>query len=235
MSMVVCLAWRGAEAATRVSQGAFTSAGKPIRYKWYHPDRSGRAPAVILLHGSGGVGGNTAWMAHYGDTLARSGYNVLAVHYMERTGHTCVADIPTMRTHFRKWLQVVTDSITFIGRRPGVDARRIGVLGLSLGAYLGISTATTDRRVKAVVEYFGGLPGELRTARGRLAPILVLHGTSDRVVPVDEAFSLMGYLDAIKSPYESGIYPSEGHGFSKAAQLDSETRTLRFLHRHLGK
>ena len=231
--LLLLLVHGGAWGLPKVSHGAFTSGGKAIHYTWYQANRSGPSPVVILLHGSGGALGNVGWMSHYGEMLAERGFHVVTVNYMERTGHAFVTGLPTMYANFRAWMEVVADSITLASRKPGVDGRRVGLVGLSLGAYLALSTARRDPRVKAVVEYFGGLPTQMRTGRGPMPPILILHGTSDPVVPVNEAFSLMAYLEQLKSPHESRVYPNEGHGFSPPIQRDSESHALGFLERYL--
>ena len=114
----------------------------------------------------------------------------------------------------------------------GVDAGRIGLLGFSLGAYLALSVASVEPRVKAVVEFFGGIPEELHGFK-RMAPVLILHGEQDRIVPVSEAIRLQQLLQRTGSPYEIKIYPDAGHGFNGLQFLDAGQRTLKFLRKYL--
>ena len=94
---------------------------------------------------------------------------------------------------FPQWLEAIRDAVTYIAERPGVDARRIGVLGVSLGGYLAVALGIEDRRMRAVIELSGGLPlgWEDRVAQG-MAPVLILHGAADTVVPVSEAHGCKG-------------------------------------------
>lgn len=47
------------------------------------------------------------------------------------------------------------------------------------------------------------------------APVLVLHGRSDTIVPAAEATRLVEKLSARKIPVEYVLFPDEGHGFRK--------------------
>ena len=55
-------------------------------------------------------------------------------------------------------MRTVGVAITFAAQPPSVDPDRIGLLGFSLGAYLALSVTWVEPRVKAVVEFFGGMP-----------------------------------------------------------------------------
>jgi dipeptidyl aminopeptidase/acylaminoacyl peptidase len=67
----------------------------------------------------------------------------------------------------------------------------------------------------------------------RLCPVLILHGESDPVVPVSEAYDLEKELQRRDIPYEMKIYPQVGHGFAGETWQDASKRTLAFLTRHL--
>jgi carboxymethylenebutenolidase len=123
--------------------------------------------------------------------------------------------------------------VSFVARQPQVDPERIGLLGFSLGAYLSLSNATIDSRIRAVVEFFGGLPKEMKFFMKRLCPVLILHGGADHTVPVEEAYHLQGVLEKKHIAYEMQIYPGAGHGFSGEIWHDAGLRTLGFLKKHL--
>ena len=93
--------------------------------------------------------------------MAGQGYSVFLLHFFDRTG-TVRADYETTHRHFPDWMRTIGDAITFAAQNPAVDANRIGLLGFSLGAFLALAVASVDPRVKAVVEFFGGLPEELQ-------------------------------------------------------------------------
>ena len=213
------------------TQLTFQSGGKDIRLDCFLPDANGqRFPAVIGLHGSGG---GHASMADPASLLAGQGFAVYVLHYFDRTGTTEIDGLQTIFRHFPVWMETLWDAVSFVARQPRVDAERIGLLGFSLGAYLALSAAAIDSRIQAVVEFFGGMPKEMKLFTRRLCPVLILHGEEDKTVPVEEAYHLQQILEKKQIAYEMQIYPGVGHGFSGEIWRDAGLRTLAFLEKHL--
>jgi dienelactone hydrolase len=212
------------------SEQIFQSGGKEIRLDCFVPEKEGqRFPAVISLHGSGG---GHATMAEPASQLASHGFAVYVLHYFDRTA-TTYADKATIFRNFPLWMKTLWDAVSHVERQAAVDAERIGLLGFSLGAYLSLSSSTIDGRIKAVVEFFGGLPKEIKLFMRRIPPVLILHGEADPTVPVEEAYHLQQVLEKRGAPYEMQIYPDTGHDFSGEVWRDACRRALAFLNRHL--
>lgn len=212
------------------SELTFESGGKAIRMDFYLPAvNRHKLPAVIGLHGSGG---GHATMADPAGLLAEQGFAVYVLHYFDRTG-TESADRQTIFRNFPAWMKTLWDAVSFVEKQAEVDPERIALLGFSLGAYLSLSNASIDKRVRAVVEFFGGLPKEMKLFMRRLCPVLILHGDCDETVPVAEAYHLQEVLQRRNIDYEMKIYPGAGHGFSAEVWQDAKLRTLAFLQRHL--
>ena len=213
------------------SQLAFHSGDKPIRLEAYLPEALGSPlPAVVALHGAGG---NVSGMEQYASTLAAQGFAVYLLHYFDRTG-TESADKPTILRNFPLWMKTLWDAISFVETQPQVDSKRIALLGFSLGAYLSLANSAIDPRVKAVVEFFGGMPKEMHLFMRRLCPVLILHGEADQTIPVEEAYQLQELLEKKSVPYEIKIYPGVGHGFEdEAIWRDAGLRSLQFLQKYL--
>lgn len=213
------------------SQVSFESGGKHIRLDCFLPDANGqRFPAVIGLHGSGG---GHASMADPAILLAEHGFAVYVLHYFDRTGTTEIDGLQTIFRHFPVWMKTLWDAVSFVARQPHIDPDRIGLLGFSLGAYLALSASAIDSRIQAVVEFFGGMPKEMKFFARRLCPVLILHGEQDKTVPVEEAYHLQQLLEKKQIPYEMQIYPEVGHGFTGQTWRDAGLRTLAFLEKHL--
>jgi carboxymethylenebutenolidase len=133
-------------------------------------------------------------------------------------------------------MKTLWDAISFVGAQPQVDRERIALLGFSLGAYLSLANSAIDPRVKAVVEFFGGMPKEMNLFMRRLCPVLILHGEADPTVPVEEAYRLQRLLVKKGIPYEMKIYPGAGHGFEdQTIWRDAGLKSLQFLQRYLAK
>ena len=165
--------------------------------------------------------------------LAEQGFAVYVLHYFDRTGTTGIDGLQTIFRHFPAWMKTLWDAVSFVSRQPQVDPERIGLLGFSLGAYLALSASAIDSRIQAVVEFFGGMPKEMKLFTRRLCPVLILHGEQDKTVPVEEAYYLQQILEKKHIAYEMQIYPGAGHGFSGEIWHDAGLRTLAFLTKHL--
>jgi carboxymethylenebutenolidase len=214
------------------SRSSFESQGKPIVVECFAPDSPGRHPAVVVVHGSGGmlVGGRAFRDA--ARTFADKGYVAHVVHYFDLTG-TLVADPKSMRENFAGWMRVVADGVSYAIRQPNVDPNRVGLVGFSLGSYLSLSLAAYDHRVSAVVDFFGGFPDVLARDLKTLPPVLILHGDADRIVPVSEARELVGLCKEKKVLHELVIYPGQGHGFTGDPARDALLRASDWLDRHV--
>ena len=214
------------------SRSSYESQGKTIVVERFEPKAAGKHPAVLVLHGSGGmlVGGPA--FRGFARELARRGYVAHVVHYFDLSG-TLLADRPMMTARFPEWLLAVADGLTDLAKRPDVDPARIGVAGFSLGGYLSVSLAMFDPRVTAVVDFFGGLPEPLRNDLRSLPPTLILHGDADKIVPVAEARTLETLCRARNIPHEVRIYAGQGHFFTGDDSRDATRRALTFLDTHL--
>ncbi len=191
-----------------------------------------KRPAVIMLHGADGLHGNTQYRAGAA-AMAAAGYRVFLVHYLDRTGERR-ASFATLFQNFVPWMSAVRDAVAHVAAQPGVDANRIGIVGVSLGAALGLAVAGSEKRVRVLVDYFGPLPQGAIASGARLPPTLVLHGEADPIVPVANAYAIENLLKQQGVPHEVKVYPGQGHGFRGAAEADATVRALAFLDRHLG-
>ncbi len=211
------------------SQLTFESGGKTVRLDAYLPEGATSLPAVIALHGAGG---DATGSGKFASLLSEQGFAVFVLHYFDRTG-TEYADKPTILRNFPIWMKTLWETVSFVEKQPAVDRERIALLGFSLGAYLSLANSSIDGRVKVVVEFFGGLPREMKLFMRRLCPTLILHGDADPTVPVEEAYNLQRLLEEKGIAYEIKIYPGEGHGFENEILRDAALRALHFLQKHL--
>ena len=216
----------------------FTSGGRRIRAEWFPagaggaPRAGNASPALLLLHGADGLayGGDRYRLA--AGIVAGSGYHVGLVHYLDRTGDRRV-DYGMLRENYPLWAETVRDGVTWLAEQPDVARDRLGLVGVSLGGALALSTAVSDGRVRAVVEYSGPVPDDLPTSGARLPPTLVLHGEADRIVPVSHARRLESLLQEAGTPHEVQLYPGQGHVLTGPAQFDAASRVAGFLARYL--
>jgi len=212
------------------SQTSFESGGKTIRLDCFLPSGEGQPfPTVIGLYG---FGGGSFSMAEPAGQLAERGFAVYLLHYFDRTGFV-EQEKSAIVLNFPVWMKTLWDAISFVEQQPQVDRERMGLVGFSLGGYLAVCGAAIDPRVKAVVEFFGGMPKEMKLFMRRLCPMLILHGEEDAIIPVSEAHHLREVLEKKNIPHEVRIYPGVGHGFDGEAWKDARMRSLAFLRKYL--
>jgi len=212
-------------------RNSFKSGGTSIAVETFHSPGASPRPAILMLHGADGLGGNAQYRQG-ARAVAAAGFQVHLVHYLDRTGERR-ASFSTLFQNFMPWMSTVQDALAFAAAHPGADGSRIGIVGISLGAALGLAVASTDPRVKALVNYFGPLPQGAVATTSRLPPTLVLHGSADPIVPVANAYAVEALLRQQNVPHEVKVYPGQGHGFRGAAEEDATRRSLAFLQRHL--
>jgi alpha/beta superfamily hydrolase len=82
----------------------------------------------------------------------------------------------------------VKAAISWLASQPLVDSDRLGLLGYSFGAAVALSVACIDARVKAValISLPPG-PSQLSQLKSCNKPKLMVCGTNDFVVPLDQA------------------------------------------------
>jgi carboxymethylenebutenolidase len=240
----------------------FTSGGKEVAVECFAPAAAGKHPALVTLHAVDGIDGDCARLYHAAArACAGRGYLVLLVHYFDRTG-SAKAEVAGYRElfadYFRRkeqtaervrtiealsaaWVEVVRDAVAFARTLPNADGQRVGLVGFSLGGTVALTAAAKhDLKLAALVEFFGTLPRELRSGLKKLPPTLIFHGEEDRVVPVEQAYALVGLLSLRKLAHEAEVYPGVGHMFSLdgkelqwAPFLAARRRTEAFLDKHL--
>ncbi|HSO88596.1 MAG TPA: alpha/beta hydrolase, partial [Draconibacterium sp.] len=114
-------------------------------YKPANYDQSKKYPAVVVAHPNGGVKEQVAGL--YAQRLAESGYIAIAAdasYQGASGGMPRNIDKPANR------IEDIRGMADFITQYAGVDASRIGVLGICGGGGYTLKAAQTDKRFKSV-------------------------------------------------------------------------------------
>jgi carboxymethylenebutenolidase len=199
------------------------------------PPGPGPYPVVALLHGAHPRRVDRRYM-EMGEDLARNGFLTVFVRVYERGR--------TGRGTRAQWRRSVGDALTYAATLPKADPSRMGVVGFSLGAFLALEQSPRDPRIAAAVAFYGGITrGQTDLRLEQMPPVLLLHGTADRIVPARRS------VEAVEQLRESGrtadlvVYPAGRHGFCLNGRGGSEqemvagdawTRAIAFLKVHLG-
>lgn len=191
------------------------------------------APGLLLLHGAGGVEGGERYLRQIAEALAQAGYSTFIVEYFHRT-QTEHASLKEMQEHFELWLETITHAMDFICDQGLADPGKLGAVGYSLGGYLAVAQASRDLRLRAVVEFAGGIDSLFAQEVRRLPPLLIIHGDEDLRVPFLKALELANFARSLGTPVETDFYPGERHVLSAPATQRALANALAFLSKHLG-
>ncbi|MCS4227088.1 alpha/beta hydrolase [Sphingobacterium sp. BIGb0165] len=120
-------------------------------------DSSKKYPAVVVAHPNGGIKEQTAGL--YAQRLAEAGYITIAADaaYQGASGGTPRhTDRPQFRT------EDVRGMADFISSYSGVDANKVGALGICGGGGYTLKAAQSDKRLKAIATLSMFNSGEVR-------------------------------------------------------------------------
>lgn len=169
----------------------------------YDADPDRRWPLVLFLHGAGERGSDLDLAALHGPPkLADAGQEFPFILVTPQCGASSqwVAELST--------LAVLLDEVVAAHR---VDAARISVTGLSMGAYGTWSLAVRyPDRFAAIAPVCGGL--WLQSAAPiRSLPVWAFHGDADDVVPISATEHIVTELRSLGADVQFTRYPGVGH------------------------
>ena len=128
---------------------------------------------------------------------------------------------------------------------PGARADRIGLYGISRGGHAALWAASTGAGVQAVVaDAPAHTPAiNLRPAStldvltGLAAPVLIMHGTADKEIPVEQSREYERAALALGKPLAVVYFEGVGHMVSLTtdSQVEARQRGIAFLREHLLK
>jgi hypothetical protein len=205
---------------------------------WYLPGQSGR-PVIAYFHGNGGhIGYRFERLLRF----AREGYGVLMLEYRGYGGNP---GNPTEAGFYADG----REALAFL-EREAVVPKRLVLYGESLGSGVAVELAAQHEIAALILEapptsvaevaqcHFPYVPAtrlvidrfDALSRIGRVkAPILILHGERDRVVPIRFGRAL---FNAAPEPKEGWFVPEAGHeDIVRYGGLDA---AVAFIERRLG-
>ena len=223
----------------KTTNESFKSGGHDVALEVFMPASSGRNPGVLILHGSFGLKPQyRADIVSFAEAFAMIGIAASIPHYLDSTEDGTTSGIDIMKLIPEKrpsWRQACSDALTLMANDARFDAKRLGILGFSLGGNLALSLAMAPpagTNLKCIVDFFG--PTQLLENRwSKLPPVLIFHGTEDDSVDLSASVHLVAQLEkAGKKKGQDYIfekYKDEGHGFKDPKLTKSRVRTVEFI------
>ena len=192
-----------------------TGDGDSVRAWVVYPERSTKAPVVIVVHE---IFGLSSWVRGVADQLAADGFiaiapDLLTMKNLPDGPDSVVAPLATaaIRTLDAGWVQKQLDAVARYGTSLPAATQKYGIVGFCWGGGVSFAHAVHAPGLGASVVYYGVSPKTADLVSVR-APVLGLYAGNDARVdatipPADTA------LRAVGRTYTYSIYPGAGHGF----------------------
>jgi dienelactone hydrolase len=213
-------------------------------YEGYYAPAAADAPMVLLIHDWDGL---TDYEVIRSEMLAQMGYTVFAadlfgagvrptkVEDKRRLTGELYQDRPKMRALISGALEKA--------KSLGANTGKAVVMGYCFGGTAVLEYARSGADMKGFVSFHGGLstPAGQNYAKTR-GKLLILHGSADTVVTLDEFAQLAKELEQAGVPHEMITYGGAPHAFTvfgseryrKDADMKSWRRFSEFLADTLG-
>ena len=223
-----------------------TGGGDSLRVWVVYPERSSKAPVVVVVHE---IFGLSSWIRGVADQLAADGFiaiapDLLTMKNLPDGPDSVVAPLAqtAIRTLDPAWVQKQLDAVARYGMSLPAAQKKYGIVGFCWGGGVSFAHAVHSPSLGASVVYYGVSPKTTDLPSVR-APVLGLYGGNDARVdatipPADSALRALGRI------YVPTIYTGAGHGFLRqqtgmdsanmAATRQAWPATIAWFRKYLG-
>jgi dienelactone hydrolase len=213
-------------AALEVKPVDYNNAGKKFQgLVAYDNSQSGNRPGILMVHDWMGISEKTKPQI---ERLAQLGYVVFAVDVYGKGDSPKNAEeagklagvFKKDRILFRARLQ---RGLEMLKKQPGVDVKKIAVVGYCFGGTGALELARTGTDIKAVVSFHGGLDSPRPEDGKRIkARVLALHGADDPFVLPEDLAAFEREMRESKIDWQLVKYGGAVHSFTdKSAGTDN--------------
>lgn len=191
--------------------------------------KTGRRPAIVLLHGCGGLRDSRGRLAarhrDWAERFTAWGLVVLAPDSFGPRGISRLCELKDRP--IQPWGERSNDAydaLRYLVARADVDPTRVFVLGWSHGSSTVMGAMRSDavgRRhaepaFRAGIAFYPGCTQPLRQPNYETsAPLLILHGANDDWAPVAPCVELARRSIGAHWPIQTTVYPGAHHGFDQ--------------------
>ena len=238
MMMAVVVLANAASATDIAGQKLVLSAQeRQVQVTYFRAPGNDPRPAALLLHGANGFDSQIANYDAYAAALANHGIDAYLVYYYSNADQASMAGgVDIFAKRYLAWAKLIGDLAADLRKEKDSNGK-IGLIGFSNGGILASTVSARDPDISAAVIYYGTPPFEIAGPVTRFAPLLILHGDADTIIPVEQGRRLAALAKQLGGTAELVVYPGERHGFGAhldtANGADSLDRTIAFLQRQL--
>jgi dienelactone hydrolase len=186
------------------------------------PKATGPVPALVLMHGLGGLAGPTGTnIRKWAGTFASWGVAAFVVDSFGPRGLTSIANDPSKLS---SWAPVADalSALQTLAADPRIDNSRIGIVGWSGGGRAAFLTALDtvrksvikdERKFALHVTFYGPADLQYRDRATDQSPMLFLHGEADDFTPIGPTREFADWAQSKGSAVTFITYPKTYHDF----------------------
>ncbi|WP_422029167.1 dienelactone hydrolase family protein [Roseovarius sp.] len=255
LALLTCLAAPAlAEPVNFPAETSYDGTPVTLEASLHLPDGPGPHPAVILMHGCGGLQPSVAEALDlHAEALNAAGFAALILDSFGPRGigggHVCET-YERLGDARRYRMQDARDAKAYLANRPKIDSANIFAMGQSNGGSVTIRLSQRNtREFRALAAYYPwcGAFNRLGSNATLTTPLIVFGGDADDWVPPDDCTT----ITAEGAEYAVHIYPGAAHSFdlqipeqrfqghlvgnNAAAENDSRAKMIAFFKRHLAR
>ncbi|OGA51672.1 MAG: hypothetical protein A3F74_06460 [Betaproteobacteria bacterium RIFCSPLOWO2_12_FULL_62_58] len=229
LTLFTCVPARGAYDTEWVEFPAlkeFNDAPVQLSGLQFRPQGPGPFPAVVMLHGCGGMytpsGYVTTSYRYWAETLSEEGYVALLVDSFRPRGQWSICELqkrPILES--RERVEDAYAALQWLSKQPYVAAGRIGLLGWSNGGtgtlYSMREASHREPDFRAAVAFYPGCRtlSKAKTPYRPYAPLLILSGEADDWTPAVACRELVSIAQTAGATIEIVTYPGAYHSFDR--------------------
>ena len=241
--------------------------GESLRLDAYLPSGKGPFPALVIVHGGGWIGGHREYsVAPLFEPLTKAGFACFSISYRLASDFfqfgVAVDDVSSAVRFVRaraEDFKVDVSRIALLGESAGAHLASLSAMrdpksvAAVVALYspsdlesLALTTASIPEQVRQAANAIGVGPlilthlrslSPIQHVRSGLPPFLLMHGTSDSVVPFEQSVRLQEKLKAAGVDCELVAVKGGGHGIRgwerSPAHARYQAELIGWLRRHL--
>ncbi len=200
--------------------------GKTLYSFVVYPERSGKAPVILVIHENRGL---TDWVRAMADQLAEMGYIAIAPDMLSESaeGISKTSDYATSDDARNAIYALEADFVTAAldaafqyGKDLPAANGNVSVIGFCWGGSQSFRYATNNPNLKNAFVFYGTAPKDQAAINKIEADVYGFYGEKDNRVnaTIEETEKMM--KEAGKT-YEYKIYPGAGHAYMRAAEAEN--------------
>jgi len=191
---------------------------------WFPASTAAPAPAVVLLHGCGGMFDSRGRLGERYVEMAQR-LNAMGIHALVTDSFTargekeiCTQQPAARRITMRERRRDALGALQWLAAQPGVDAKRLGLLGWSNGGSTVLAATDLNQpevrqapvKPALAVAFYPGCEALKRRGYKPAAPLLMLLGEADDWTPAAPCKAVAAQAG---EAVQWAAYAGAGHGF----------------------